>query len=60
MWVDDGFVVRFSSRLHPVNCEEDTALTWLTSFDGRPLLLPSRFAPDPMLLQRHANRALAR
>ena len=55
MWVDDGFVVRFSKRLHRAAKESETTLTWLTSFDGQTLRLPKRFAPDPELLQRHAG-----
>lgn len=54
MWVEDGFVVRFSDRLRAVAKKPDATLAWLTSFGGQPLLLPKRFSPDPELLRRHA------
>ena len=55
MWVEDGFVVRFSKRLSKAAKESETTLTWLASFDGQTLRLPKRFAPDPTLLQQHAS-----
>lgn len=56
MWVEDGFVVRFSERLSAVRTKPDATLGWLTSFDGQPLRLPKRFSPDPGLLRRHAEQ----
>lgn len=56
MWVDDGFVIRFSKRLRNDAKAPDTTLAWLMSFDGQPLRLPKRFSPDPALLQRHAKQ----
>ena len=56
MWVDNGFVIRFSDRLHAAaRKQEEPTLQWLTGFEGKPLYLPKRFAPDPELLQRHAS-----
>lgn len=55
MWVDDGFVVRFSKRLRGAARESEATLAWLRSFDGQTLRLPKRFAPDPQLLHRHAG-----
>jgi putative restriction endonuclease len=56
MWIEDGFVIRFSNRLAASRRKTDDTLTWLTSFEGQPLRLPKRFSPDPELLQRHAGR----
>jgi putative restriction endonuclease len=56
MWVEDGFVVRFSDRLRGDAKKPGTKLAWLTSFDGQPLILPKRFSPDPELLRRHAEQ----
>ncbi len=55
MWVEDGFVIRFSKRLLSAVNESEATLAWLTSFDGQPLRLPKRFSPDPVLLRRHAR-----
>jgi putative restriction endonuclease len=59
MWVEDDFVLRFSRRLRAQRGEAETTLKWLTSFDGQPLRLPSRFSPDPQLIRRHAKRCSA-
>ena len=57
MWIEDGFIIRFSKRLAATRRKPDDTLTWLTSFAGQRLRLPKRFSPDPELLQRHAHRA---
>ena len=59
MWVDDGFVVRFSKRLRGAAKESEATLAWLTSFDGQTLRLPKRFSPAPQLLKRHARQCIA-
>ena len=56
MWIDDGFVIRFSSRLGTDTKENETALTWLRSFEGQRLRLPKEFTPDSNLLRVHANK----
>jgi putative restriction endonuclease len=58
MWIDDGFVIRFSNRLVGSRRKPGDTLTWLTSFEGQPLRLPRRFSPDPELLRRHADRTV--
>jgi putative restriction endonuclease len=60
MWIDPDFRVRFSPAL---TCNSETpkgALAWLLSFEGKPLLLPKRFQPDPELLSHHASMARER
>jgi putative restriction endonuclease len=57
MWIDEGFVIRFSARLRSADPEDDITLAWLTGFEGQPLRLPDGFSPDPMLLSRHAERS---
>lgn len=59
MWIEDGFVIRFSRRFAVRRRNADDTLTWLTSFEGATLRLPSRFTPDPELLRRHAARSCA-
>src|SRR6185437_3565137 len=55
MWVDSEFRVRFSKRLHSGKDADSESISWLTSFEGRPLLLPKNFRPEPKLLSKHAE-----
>jgi len=55
MWIDDNFTVKFSNKLRQIEKKPDPTLTWITSFDGKPLQLPKVFRPDPDLLRRHAE-----
>ena len=57
MWIEDGFIIRFSKRLAAARRKPDDTLAWLISFTGQRLRLPNRFSPDPALLRRHAERA---
>jgi hypothetical protein len=59
MWIEDGFVIRFAKQLHKADSSNET-ISWLTSFDGRGLLLPKNFSPDPDFLKRHAMTCLAK
>ena len=54
MWIDEGFIVRFSCRIGQIASRSDPTLTWLTSFEGKPLRLPKKFSPDPEFLRHHA------
>jgi putative restriction endonuclease len=60
MWIEDGYVIRFSRQLHKAKDAADETIRWLTSFDGSRLLLPKKFAPDVEFLKRHAEKSLAR
>lgn len=51
MWVEEGFVVRFSERLRRGSLPDDPATAWLAGFDGLPLRLPKRITPEPELLR---------
>lgn len=53
MWVDERLAVRFAPRLRDRVAHPSEAVEWLTRFEGRPLLLPEHFAPDPELLRQH-------
>ena len=57
MWIDEGYIVRFSSRLRVHDGDDQLAVAWLTSFEGQSLRLPDRPAPDPLLLRSHAERS---
>lgn len=57
MWVDSDLRVRFSSELHSAPAVSKPSLDWLLSFEGKRLLLPPRFQPDPELLYQHALNA---
>jgi putative restriction endonuclease len=59
MWIEDGFVIRFSPQLHKISKDQTETTRWLTSFEGSRLLLPKKFAPDPEFLKRHVERCLA-
>lgn len=54
MWVDENLIVHLSPKLREPDALSKETVAWLTSFDGKPLLLPRNFAPDPALLARHA------
>jgi putative restriction endonuclease len=55
MWVEENFVLRFSSRLLD-RAESDASAQWITGFEGGRLILPSNFRPDLVLLRKHAKR----
>lgn len=59
MWIDEGFLVRFAPRLNKVSAGAET-VEWLTRFEGRPLLLPKKFSPDPAFLKWHAAKCAAK
>lgn len=59
MYVDSDFRVRFAHRLQLPAKKENGALSWLLSFEGKTLLLPKHFSPDPTLLTRHARLLLS-
>lgn len=54
MYVDSDFRVHFTQRLQAAK-KENGALSWLLSFEGKTLLLPKHFSPDPNLLGQHAR-----
>jgi len=60
MWIEDGFVIRFSPRLKKGPDVSREAIHWLTSFEGACLSLPKKFSPDPAFLKRHAERCLTK
>ncbi len=53
MWIDSEFRVQFKESLLATTPSKET--TWLTGFQGKPLLLPDRFSPDMEKLQWHAQ-----
>ena len=55
MWVAPQFVVRLSPKMREANNDSKETIDWLMSFDGKPLLLPRKFQPDPQLLAIHAS-----
>ncbi len=54
MWIDDAFTIRLSPKLHSGNADSRQTLEWLAGFEGKSLLLPKNFRPDPVLLAKHA------
>ncbi len=56
MWVDDKFLIRFSPRIKTAIGASADSVEWLTQFEGRPLLLPKKFSPDPVFLKQHASK----
>jgi len=61
MWIDDQFLIRFPPLLHKKSEDgHKAAAEWLTQFEGRPLLLPKKFSPDPEFLERHAAKCAAK
>ena len=60
MWVDDKFLIRFAPLLHKkTKAQNNAASEWLTQFEGRPVLVPKKFSPDPEFLKRHAAKCAA-
>lgn len=61
MWIDDQFLIRFAPQLHQKSKDENKAASeWVTQFEGRPLLLPKNFSPDPKFLKGHAAKCSAK
>lgn len=60
MWIEDGYVIRFSRRLDEAAGANNETICWLTSFNGTRLLLAKKFAPETEFLKRHAEKCLAR
>ena len=60
MWIEEGFVIRFSPELRKKSNSPEETINWLTSFEGSQLLLPNKFAPDPDFLKRHLEKCAAR
>ncbi len=58
MWIEDGYVIRFSRQFQKVADAAGETIRWLTSFDGARLLLPKKFAPDTEFLRCHAEKCL--
>jgi len=48
-------VVRLSPKIREANNDSKETISWLMSFDEKPLLLPRKFQPDPQLLAIHAS-----
>lgn len=55
LWIEDGFIVRLSHQLRKAAKSTDSTAAWLASFDGKPLVLPKKFSPDPGFLKIHAG-----
>ncbi|HEY3856867.1 MAG TPA: HNH endonuclease [Verrucomicrobiae bacterium] len=55
MWIDDDFLVRLSPKLCESNIISKHTTDWLMSFEGKSLLLPENFQPDPILIAKHAS-----
>ena len=60
MWIEDGFVIRFSPRLHEFITDNREPVEWVTQFEGNTLILPKKLSPDPEFLKRHAARCKAK
>jgi len=58
MWIESNFVVRMSPRLRDLGNTPSDAAIWLRGFEGKRLILPRNFQPDPDLLLKHAERSL--
>jgi putative restriction endonuclease len=58
MWIDDKFFVHLSPKLRESDATSKQTVDWLMSFEGRQLLLPKDFCPDPVLIAKHASRCI--
>ena len=60
MYFDDEHRVRFARHRFAADLHSAAGDKWLLSFEGQAMREPKRFLPDPDLLARHRERALAR
>ncbi len=60
MWIDDGFIIRFSALLHDVTAVTKEPIEWINRFEGQKLVLPKAFSPAPEFLKKHAARCKAK
>jgi putative restriction endonuclease len=60
MWIEDDFVIRFSPRLNEGPDASTETVQWLTSFEGKHLLLPKKFSPDREFLKRHIEKCVGK
>ena len=58
MWVEKDFTVRMSPKLNTTEKTSSPAAIWISSFDGKRLILPNNFQPDPELLVKHEKKCL--
>ncbi len=56
MWIESGLIIRFSPKLKATTDESKQTVDWMLSFEGKKLLHPAKFQPDPTLLDKHASR----
>ena len=59
MWVEKDFIVRISPKLSSIEKPLGAAASWLASFEGKGLILPDNFRPDPELLMKHEKKCHA-
>jgi putative restriction endonuclease len=58
MWIEKDFTIRMSAKLLGASKGSSEVASWLSSFDGKRLVLPTNFQPDPNFLLKHANKSL--
>lgn len=58
MWIEKDFTIRMSAKLRATRKGSSEVATWLSSFEGKRLVLPTNFQPDPNLLLKHAKKSL--
>lgn len=57
MWIENEFKIRISDTLLEQKAGSSEVRDWLSSFNGKSLLLPRYFQPDSKLLLKHAMSA---
>ena len=56
MRIEKHFTIKMSSRLRHTDKSSSEVAVWLSSFEGKRLVLPNSFHPDPALLVKHAKK----
>ncbi len=56
MWIGTDFEVRFSPVIFNSGSEQQETIGWLTSYEGKHLLLPKGFSPEMTFLKQHAQK----
>jgi putative restriction endonuclease len=57
IWIETDFTIRVSTKIHDAENGTSELAVWLSRFEGKRLLLPDKFQPDPQLLFEHARKS---
>ena len=56
MFIASDWTVHFAASIKKCPSIDNTGLAWLLQFEGKPINMPQRFQPDPLLIAQHRER----